>query len=282
MIFTNLAFVVAAVFFLAWLERKILAQSQYRVGPPVLQQFFDIAKLLEKENLRNFLASPMLPFVPVVGLAALLVIAAGLPFGQFPASIDVVAAMFLLLLVSAVYPIAGFLSFSPYGYIGARRAAVQILSYELPLALSIAAAAVFHSTLSFDQMQGFSFYLLPSMAVFYVCALAAMHKKPFDVPNAREEIVAGSETEFSGSALAAFKLLEWVEAVVLAELFFLLFFRVPDAAAQAIAVVLIVASFAVVEAITPRMRIDHVADFFLRYMVPLSIAGVFLACCVRF
>jgi len=282
MIFANLAFVVVAAFLLVWLERKILATSQYRVGPPVLQPVYDLLKLLEKESIRNFMASPMLPFVPAVGLAALLVIAAGLPFGGFAASIDVVTVIFLLLLVSAANPIAGFLSFSPFGYVGARRAAIQILSYELPLTLSIVSAAVFHNTIAFDKMGGFSFYLLPAMIVFYVSSLAAMHKKPFDIPNAREEIVAGSETEFSGTALAGFKLIEWIEAVVLAEIFFLLFLRIPDIFVNIVVVALITASFAVVESITPRLRIDQVSDFFIRYMVLLSIGGVFVACCVRF
>ncbi len=280
--YLNLAFVGIAAFLFVWIERKILASSQYRVGPPILQPVYDLLKLLEKETIRNFFASPMLPFVPFVGLSALLVVAAGLPFAGIPASIDIVTTIFLLLLVSVAYPIAGFLSFSPYGYISARRAAIQILSYELPLTLSIISAAIFHQTLSFNNLSGFSFYLLPAMAVFYVCALAAMHKKPFDVPNAVEELVAGSETEFSGIPLAGFKLIEWIEGVILAELFFLLFIGIPDAITHIVSVTVIFSSFAIVEAVTPRLRIDHVTDFFIKYMVPLSIAGVVIACCVRF
>ncbi len=214
--------IVGAVTVLAlvatWLERKVSAAAQQRIGPEyagplgMLVPAADVVKLLFKEDVLPaktdpwlFAIAPLLVFIPVF-LSYLIV-----PFGQNLLISDLGIGIFLWIALSSIAPIgllmAGYASNNKYSLIGGLRAAAQSISYELPLALSVLAIAMMSNSLStVDIVQGQSDYGIlgwnlwrqpVGFVIFWIAALAECERMPFDLPEAEEEIVAGYQTEYS-------------------------------------------------------------------------------------
>ncbi|BAU44020.1 NADH-quinone oxidoreductase subunit NuoH [Leptolyngbya sp. O-77] len=214
--------IVGAVTVLAlvatWLERKVSAAAQQRIGPEyagplgMLIPAADVVKLLFKEDILPaktdpwlFAIAPLLVFIPVF-LSYLIV-----PFGQNLLISDLGIGIFLWIALSSIAPIgllmAGYASNNKYSLIGGLRAAAQSISYELPLALSVLAIAMMSNSLStVDIVQGQSDYGIlgwnlwrqpVGFVIFWIAALAECERMPFDLPEAEEEIVAGYQTEYS-------------------------------------------------------------------------------------
>jgi NAD(P)H-quinone oxidoreductase subunit 1 len=214
--------IVGAVTVLAlvatWLERKVSAAAQQRIGPEyagplgMLIPAADVVKLLFKEDILPaktdpwlFAIAPLLVFIPVF-LSYLIV-----PFGQNLLISDLGIGIFLWIALSSIAPIgllmAGYASNNKYSLIGGLRAAAQSISYELPLALSVLAIAMMSNSLStVDIVQGQADYGIlgwnlwrqpVGFVIFWIAALAECERMPFDLPEAEEEIVAGYQTEYS-------------------------------------------------------------------------------------
>ncbi len=201
-----------------WLERKISAAAQQRIGPeyagPVgmLIPAADVIKLLFKEEILPaktdpwlFAIAPMLVFIPIF-LSYLIV-----PFGQNMVITDINIGVFLWIALSSIAPIgllmAGYASNNKYSLLGGLRAAAQSISYEIPLALSVLAVVMMSNSLStIDIVQGQADYGILGwniwrqpigFVIFWIAALAECERLPFDLPEAEEEIVAGYQTEYS-------------------------------------------------------------------------------------
>lgn len=201
-----------------WLERKISAAAQQRIGPeyagPVgmLIPAADVLKLLFKEEILPaktdpwlFAIAPMLVFIPIF-LSYLIV-----PFGQNMIITDISIGVFLWIALSSIAPIgllmAGYASNNKYSLLGGLRAAAQSISYEIPLALSVLAVVLMSNSLStIDIVQGQADYGILGwniwrqpigFVIFWIAALAECERLPFDLPEAEEEIVAGYQTEYS-------------------------------------------------------------------------------------
>jgi NADH-quinone oxidoreductase subunit H len=272
----QLAITIVSAFFLIWLERKIKARSQFRVGPPIYQQFADLIKLFQKQNLRSSLSNPLMNFLPLISLLAVSLVAYSLPLGSEEGTIDIISLIFLFALTSLIYVFAGMLSFSHYGFVGAKRELVQFFSYEIPFALSILSVAILYGTIQFSNPFPFALVLIPSMIAFYVSGLAKIRRSPFDIPNAEQEIVEGALTEFSGPSLGVFLLSEWMEAFVICSVFVDLFIGINDVLISVLLAYLVFISFVVIEVVTPRARLDSLINFFRKYMIALSVFGVVL------
>jgi NAD(P)H-quinone oxidoreductase subunit 1 len=218
-----------------WLERKISAAAQQRIGPEyagalgVLQPMADGLKLLVKEDVIPvradgllFTLGPVLVLVPVI-LSWLIV-----PFGQDLLISNVGVGIFLWISLSSIQPIgllmSGYASNNKYSLLGGLRAAAQSISYEIPLALAVLAVVMMSNSLStvdiVDQQNGagvlsWNVWRQPvGFLIFWICALAECERLPFDLPEAEEELVAGYQTEYAGMKFALFYLGSYINLVL--------------------------------------------------------------------
>ena len=232
---TVLVSAVVGVLVNVWLERKISAAVQQRIGPEyagalgILQPMADGLKLLFKEDIIPakadgllFTLGPVLVLVPVI-LSWLVV-----PFGQNLLISNVGVGVFLWIALSSIQPIgllmSGYSSNNKYSLLGGLRAAAQSISYEIPLALSVLAIVMMSNSLStvdiVNQQAGagiFSWNIWRQpvgFVIFWICVLAECERLPFDLPEAEEELVAGYHTEYAGKKFALFYLGSYINLVL--------------------------------------------------------------------
>ncbi|MFN6339918.1 MAG: NADH-quinone oxidoreductase subunit NuoH [Cyanobacteriota bacterium] len=226
---------VVGVLVNVWLERKISAAVQQRIGPEyagalgILQPLADGLKLLVKEDVIParadgllFTLGPILVLVPVI-LSWLVV-----PFGQNLLISNVGVGIFLWIALSSIQPIgllmSGYASNNKYSLLGGLRAAAQSISYEIPLALAVLAIVMMSNSLStvdiVNQQTGagilsWNIWRQPvGFLIFWICALAECERLPFDLPEAEEELVAGYQTEYAGMKFALFYLGSYINLVL--------------------------------------------------------------------
>ena len=231
--------------YLQWIERKVLAHIQlrlgpYRVGPHgLLQPLADVIKLVTKEgfvpknvNMFFYLLAPFLAVT--IALIAISVI----PFGPkvsiggvetYMQMTDLKIGILFVLALSSVgvygVALAGWSSNSKYALLGGLRSSAQMISYELPMAMALAAPLLVLNTLSLREMvekQGYiwqwTIFQLPfpqilSFIIFVIAAFAETNRVPFDLPEAENELVAGFHTEYSSMNFAAFFMAEYANMV---------------------------------------------------------------------
>jgi NAD(P)H-quinone oxidoreductase subunit 1 len=226
---------VVGVLVNVWLERKISAAVQQRIGPEyagalgILQPLADGLKLLVKEDVIPakadgllFTLGPVLVLIPVI-LSWLVV-----PFGQNLLISNVGVGIFLWISLSSIQPIgllmSGYSSNNKYSLLGGLRAAAQSISYEIPLALAVLAIVMMSNSLStvdiVNQQTGagilsWNIWRQPvGFLIFWICALAECERLPFDLPEAEEELVAGYQTEYAGMKFALFYLGSYINLVL--------------------------------------------------------------------
>lgn len=198
---------------LAGLDRKLSARLQGRVGPPLLQPYYDVRKLMGKERVSVNAAEGA-----YIGCALLFTIVAG---GVFFSGGNLLLCVFLVTLSSLMFIVAAYSSRSPYAEIGAARETLQVMSYE-PMIL-LMTVAFFMATGSFDV--GVVFELdVPVIASIWIVFLGLLYvltiklrKSPFDLSmshHAHQEIVRGVTTEMSGPTLAKVEVMHWCENVL--------------------------------------------------------------------
>lgn len=212
-------------------ERRIAAFIQNRVGPNrvgpfgLLQPIADVVKLLLKEDVTpmhgNKALHTMAPMIPV--FTALITIAV-VPFGAQLYIVDInVAALYLLAVTSlGVYGVtlAGWSSNSKFSLLGGLRAAAQMLSYELPMGMSVASVILIAGSLRMTEVVAsqehiWNIFINPIGAIiFIVCAFAEANRTPFDLVEAEQELVGGFHTEYSGMKFGMFFLAEYMHVMI--------------------------------------------------------------------
>ena len=249
-----IAFVVLAPLvggLIAGIDRKITARMQGRVGPPVLQPFYDLGKLLEKEH-------------AVVALSQNYFVLGYLVFNLFAGALffaggDLLLVVFAFTLADVLLVLGAYAATSPYSFVGAERELVQVMAYE-PMII-LAAAGFYIATGSFFVHEIASYpapliLMLPGLflGLFYVLTMK-LRKSPFDIStshHAHQEIVKGVTTEFSGSTLGMIELAHWYETVFLLGLFWLFFAWSPVVAAIALVIIYLAEIF--IDNATARVR----------------------------
>jgi NADH-quinone oxidoreductase subunit H len=244
------AVLLTTLAYLQWVERKLLAHIQlrlgpYRVGPHgLLQPVADVVKLLTKEDLNPPYTSRLFYLLaPFMAIALSLVSVAVMPFGP---EVDIfgvrtrlqltdlnIGVLFVLAVSSlGVYGVAlaGWSSNNKYSLLGGLRSSAQLISYELPLGLAVASPLLVANTLSLaeivERQQGFYFGFLPrwnvfqspmpqvfAFLIFLIAAFAETNRIPFDLPEAENELVAGYHTEYSSLKFASFFMAEYANMI---------------------------------------------------------------------
>ena len=258
--------------YLQWVERKVIAHIQvrpgpYRVGPHgLLQPLADVVKLITKEDVLpphvNKFAYLMAPFLAVtMALISISVIPFGDQFQAFGYTTwmqltDLNVGLLFILAISSmgVYGVAlaGWASNNKYALLGGLRSSAQMISYELPMSLAIAAPLLMVNTLSLREIVqkqgGYAFGFLPqwtifqgpmpqifSFFIFLIAAFAETNRVPFDLPEAENELVAGFHVEYSSMKFASFFMAEYANMVTVASLATILIFGWMAAAVSRVA-----------------------------------------------
>jgi NADH-quinone oxidoreductase subunit H len=319
-VFTVATFCLLIVIGLIWLERKVIARMQDRIGPNrvggkygLLQSVADALKLLTKESITpagaDTWAYNIAPFSIV--MAALLVWAV-LPFAPGVVGVDLNIGLFYILAISSVSVVslllAGWGSNNKYALLGAFRAVAQMVSYEVPMILSVLIPILLArsmSTVSIIEAQVFPFILVVPLSalVFFISSLAETGRTPFDLLEAESEIVAGFHVEYSGMRFAMFFLAEFLSTLFMSGLFAVIYlggWNIPIinliirlfggapiildeiAFGRTIGlVVFFIKMFAMyfvfmwVRATLPRVRIDQMLNYNWKFLVPLTIVLIF-------
>lgn len=281
----------------SWVDRKVTARLQYRVGPPLAQPLWDLAKLMGKETLvpagaarTTFLAAP------VVGLAATAVLATLLWVNNlWPASGflgDYIVVLYLLTVPSTSLIIGAFASGNPLASYGGAREMKLVMAYELPFLLAVLVPVILAGyELSLGglieaQATGGAHALhlsgLLALLVALLCMQAKLTLVPFDIPEAETEIASGVLIEYSGPTLAFVKLMR---AMLLFTLpFFLIILFMGGLRLEGwsilwgvLKVVGLVALVVVLRNTNPRLRIDQGLRLFWGPVTILAVVAVVLA-----
>jgi NADH-quinone oxidoreductase subunit H len=278
----------------SWIDRKVTARVQYRVGPPFLQPFYDIVKLLGKETLIPAGASKgMFLIAPVIGISGVITVSTLFWVNQFFSDGfmgDWIVAMYLLTVPSLSIILGGFASGNPLASLGASREMKLVIAYELPFIL-VALVPVIraHSIRLGDiinvQAGGVfagSYSGVLALIVAILCIQAKLALVPFDIPEAETEIVEGPLVEYSGPGLAMFRLMKNMLLFVLPFFLIILFFgglRFDgiNILWTVLEYVGIVAIITVIRNTNPRVRIDQAVRFFWGPMTLLAVVAVVLA-----
>ncbi len=300
-------------------ERKLLARLQNRLGPNrsglpwikslklwgLTQPFADAIKALTKEDIVPAAADKWLHFLaPVIVVAFSLMTFAVLPFGRQYIPVELDAALLYFFAAGAATELAifmaGWSSHNKYSLLAAMRALAQLISYELPLILSVVPIVLVTGTLSTKAIvvtQGFwTFGFLPhwfvftpwgfaGFIIFLIAALAESNRSPFDLPEAESELIAGHLTEYSGFKYALFFMAEYFGLTALSGLGVTLFlggWQAPCAFLEFIPSYLwfmmkligMIVFFIWVRGTLLRLRIDQLTRLAWKFLVPLALLNV--------
>jgi len=252
-----IAFVLlTAVAYLQWVERKVIAHIQlrmgpYRVGPHgLLQPLADVIKLITKEDMMpSYVNKPIYLLAPFIAVSMSLLSIAVIPFGPTISVAgyqtgmqlaDLNIGVLYILAVSSmgVYGVAlaGWASNNKYALLGGLRSSAQMISYEIPMALAIASPLLISNTLSLKELVATQsgsvldwnvlhrpFPQIIAFLIFLIAGFAETNRVPFDLPEAENELVAGFHTEYSSMKFASFFMAEYLNMVTVSSLATLLF-----------------------------------------------------------
>lgn len=274
-----------------WVDRKLTARFQYRVGPPWYQNFLDIAKLFAKETIiprdsqkTLFILSPIVSFSSVLLFSFILGQEA---FFLKGVTGDIFVILYLLVLPSLCIILGGFSSGNPLSVAGASRETKLMLSYEFifitVLLISIIKAGgvlSLRDIIMFQQANG-SFLLSPSGMIGIVLGIIYIQAKlgvcPFDIPEAEQEIMAGPFVEYSGALLGFFKLSKAILYFTLGLLIISLFWAGAAIWHIAYKYLIFILLLAVIKNTNPRLRINDTVKLFWLILFPLGLIGIILA-----
>lgn len=297
--------------YLTLAERKILGRIQNRPGPNrtgwfgMLQPFADGVKALTKEDVIPREADRVLHFLAPVLLVALSLLGfAVIPFGRHLIAADLDAAILYFFAAGAATELAvfmaGWASHNKYALLSAMRALAQLISYELPLLLSMVPVVMLAGTLSTTQIVaaqgGWAYGFLPhwyvltpwgfaGFTIFMIAALAESNRSPFDLPEAESELIAGHLTEYSGFKYALFFMAEYFGMCALSAMAVTLFLGgwqapfpfaefIPSYVWFGLKLLTLLLGFIWIRATLPRLRMDQLTRFAWKFLVPLALVNL--------
>ena len=301
LIFPGFLFVFVCGLLLAGIDRKILARMQKRIGPPLLQPFYDFFKLMGKETIIPDAANrAVYRIAPIAGLASLVVTMNFIPvftFSAFTFSADIIVIIYLLTIPAVAMIVGGSASGSPFAGVGISREMVTMISYELPLIMILLAVARKAGGASFcfslsgivdwQMVNGLGiahWSLIPAAAAMLLVIPAEVGTQPFDTAEAETEICEGPLVEYSGAPLGVFKLNTAIKMFIMTSLFTCLFLGGIDTGFVVVNAIILLAIDAgltilcmtFIHAITARLKIEHLFKFYWTIVSALALVSLVL------
>ncbi|MBB6447190.1 NADH-quinone oxidoreductase subunit NuoH [Bacillus benzoevorans] len=304
-LFVILGFVCYAVL----AERKVMGFIQLRKGPDqlggrwgLLQTAADVLKLLLKEDIIPKLADrPLFIIAPVLAFAPSFIVLAAIPFTENLKFADIGVGLLYYIAVSGITILgivtAGWASNNKYSLLGGIRGAAQMISYEIPLVMSVIGLIMMTGSLNLTDIVHaqenvwFMFSQPIAFIVFMIAANAELNRTPFDLPESESELVAGYNTEYSGFRYAFFMLAEYVYLFAMSALATVLFFGgwqpvifldfIPGAVWFALKFSVVLFFWLWLRATFPRVRDDQLMEFGWKVLLPVALANIFLTAVIK-
>lgn len=306
LIFPGFTFLLFFGLFCEWLDRKVYARLQNRVGPPIFQPFADLIKLLGKEDIiPGNVDRVLFQYTPLIAFAAVMTPIFNIPIWSaralFPLQGDLLITLYLLSIPTLSLFVIGWSSVSLYPLVGGFRAATMLFGIEIPLILCCLSGGVVAGSWSISDVTTYMarhpammLLLLPGFIIALIALEAKLERSPFDIPHAETEIVGGTLTEYSGKKLAVMRLVDDIGMVVGSSLIAAIFlggFLFLDKSliwagtdftpfinfmlyiAKSLFIVLLLA---VVRTLFARLRIDQMLNFSWKYLATGGILQMFL------
>lgn len=299
-----LLFVVYAIFF----ERKVIGWAQNRIGPNrvgywgLLQTVADVLKLLFKEDVIPnksdellFRIAPIIAFVPSFGVLAVIPFTESIGFSDFAIGLLYYMALSSITIIGIL--IGGWSSNNKYSLMGGMRSAAQMISYEIPLVMSVVGIVLTVGSLNLTEIveaQKDVWFIVPQFVgfiVFLISAIAELNRCPFDLPEAESELVAGYHVEYTGFRFAFFMLTEYVYMFAMASLTTVLYLGgwnalfgltfIPPIIWFVIKFSLVVFFLFWLRATMPRLRADQLMQFSWKVLLPIALLNILLTCVLK-
>jgi NADH-quinone oxidoreductase subunit H len=300
LVFPGIIFLGVAGLFAEYVDRKLYARLQNRMGPPWFQPFADFIKLSAKEAVIPERASALIfRVMPVLAATAVVTAFLYIPMWRAQAvysfSGDIIVVLYLLTIPTLTFFLGGWYSTSLYSMIGAVRALTQLFAYEVPLFMAVLSPALLAGTWSLSEMCQFytahpAYFVvnLLGFAVALVALLGKLEKVPFDIPEAETEIVGGTFTEYSGRYLAFFRMAVDIEMVVGASLLAAVFLPFGlglnpylGFVLYLIKVLFVIVLLTLMRTVVARLRIDQMVAFGWQYLVPMALGQIVIVLIVK-
>lgn len=290
-------------------ERKVLGFMQLRIGPNrvggrfgLLQTVADVFKLLIKEDTIPKLADrPLFILAPVIAFAPSFMVLAAIPFSDALKFSDIGVGLLYYIAISGISIIGiltgGWASNNKYALIGGMRAAAQMISYEIPLVMSVIGVIMFTGSLNLTDIvnaqENVAFIIIQPLAfiVFLISSIAELNRTPFDLPEAESELVAGYHIEYSGFRFAFFMLTEYVYLFAMAALTTVLFLGgwqpipflgfIPGVIWFALKFTVVVFLMIWIRGTLPRLRADQLMAFGWKVLLPVALFNIFLSALIK-
>jgi NADH-quinone oxidoreductase subunit H len=281
------------------LERKIAGRISMRPGPNRLgpngwlQSMADAIKLIGKEDvIPKNIDQVSFRLAPMIILALPVMLLAIIPFSKELVAVDLDLGVFYYLAISGLstfaFLMAGWGSNNKYSMVGGMRAVAQMISYEIPLVLSLLGVVMMTQTLKLSEIvvaqSTIPFILLQPLAfaVFFISGIAEINRAPFDLVEGEQEIIAGPFTEYTGMRFGMFYLSEYANMFVLAAMTTTMFLGgwqgplLPGVVWFFLKVALLMLVIVWIRWTFPRVRIDHLMQFSWKVLVPLALLNIIL------
>jgi NADH-quinone oxidoreductase subunit H len=309
LVFPGLIFLFFYSLFCEFIDRKVYARLQSRVGPPLYQPWSDFFKLFTKEDLIPKRADRrMFTAVPIFGMAAVVTAFLYIPIWSansvYPFTGDIIVVAYLLTLPALLLFLAGWHSTNPFGTVGGFRVLTQLFGYEVPFFLAILSPALVAGIWSLSDIVNYQLnhvwficWLPLSFIVAIVSLVGKLERIPFDIPTAEQEIVSGPLVEYSGGRLALMKLMvsmEMVAGAALISVLFLAGFDIPGVhllgipasvigfVAFIIKTLIIVFILSSIKALFARVRIEQMVNICLKWLAPIAMVQLLIAVGLKF
>ncbi|WP_110112608.1 NADH-quinone oxidoreductase subunit NuoH [Bacillus sp. CGMCC 1.16541] len=290
-------------------ERKVMGFMQGRYGPNqvggrwgLLQTVADVLKLLLKEDTIPKVADrPLFILAPVLAFTPAFMVLATIPFTEQLQFADIGIGLLYYIAISGLSTVGivagAWASNNKYALLGGMRAAAQMISYEVPLVMSIVGVVLLTGSLNLNeivyaQQDVWYIFVQPiGFIVFFIASVAELNRTPFDLPEAESELVAGFHVEYSGFRWAFFMLAEYVYFFAMASLTTVLFLGgwhpvfsldfIPGAVWFALKFSVVVFVLIWFRVSFPRVRADQLMEFGWKVLLPVALANIFITALVK-